>query len=91
MFMATLDIGLNVRESREISAIRGTHQHLPATYYSCPSHPCRIVPPFNEGKGNLAEYDRHEEIAVDSTNKSSTYHSDPAERQCNKCLAGVKK
>ena len=73
MFLATLVIELNVRESRDISAIRGTRQHLPATYYSCPSHPFTIVPPINEGKGNLAEYDRHEEIAEDSTNKTSTY------------------
>ena len=73
MFLATLVIELNVRESRDIPAIRGTRKHLPATYYSCPSHPCRIEPHINEDKGNLAEYDRHEELAEDSTNKTSTY------------------
>ena len=42
--MASVNIVLNVGESREITALHWMSHHRPASYYSCRGHTCRSEP-----------------------------------------------
>ena len=60
IFVAAVDIELNVGESRDIATLRGTGHQWPDSYYSCWGHFCRSEPPINKDTGNPAKYDRHD-------------------------------
>ena len=86
-FLAAVDIELNVGESRDITALRRTSHHWPASYYSWRSHDCRSESSIDKDNGNPAEYSRHGEITEDNINKSATCNSDnsgqaPKGRRC---------
>ena len=88
----SMDIELNVVESKEITGLRKMSHHWPASYYSCQIHLCSSEPPIDKDKGNPTEFDRHGKITEDNTNKSSTYNSDPVDYgNTPKSLACVKK
>ena len=59
IFVAAVDIELNVGESGKNPTLRRTIHHRPASRNSCRSNPCRREPPIDKDKSNPAEYFRH--------------------------------
>ena len=89
IFVAAVDIGLNVGESREFTSLRGMGHHWPASCCTCQSHPCRSEPTIDKDKGSPAEYDCHGKNTEDNCNESATYTS--GHNNAPKSHAGVKK
>ena len=58
IFVAVVDIELNVGESGKNPTLRRTIHHRPASRNSCRSNPCRREPPIDKDKNNPAEYFR---------------------------------